>query len=199
MVFFVFECGVSAQKQVRGDGGQLPQIDYSKQFNMNVFKTGTYSGFNRSFETKQFEAKTLELPNYYGNLKPLPLTEWQSNKQDFYTKNLDLQEFQVRKTSDRWSHQLSLREDENFKTELPPAYEGKSISVKNLEIKEVEVPSNVTGEDLRRLINKGSKPESVKVGRGFNARNVGDQTPPNISAQGQDDSKEQSKTSSQPR
>jgi hypothetical protein len=174
---------------VRGDPAQLPEIDYSKQFNMQNFKTGTFSGFNRTFATKDIASKTLDLPSYYGNLKPLPLTEWHSSKPDIYSKTLSLKDYQVKKAVDRWSNQLTLREDDdNF---VSKSYSGndKMVPTSNIESKDVSPGKSVGGQELKDLINRGIKPEQVRVGHGFNATNLGEKDPV----------KEQSKTESQPK
>jgi hypothetical protein len=180
-----------AQNQVRGDSSQLPEIDYSKQFNMKNFKSSNFSGFNRTYATKEIESKTLELPTYFGNLKPLPLTEWHSPKPDVYSKTLSLQDYQIKKAVDRWSNQLTLRTDEdlgnkNFLTKDKP------YPTANIESKEVEAGKNVGGQQLKDLINRGVKPEQVKVGHGFNATQLGE-------GEGKENSNEPPKTSSQPK
>jgi hypothetical protein len=180
-----------AEQVIRGDESQLPQIDYSKQFNMKGFGTSTYSGAERSFATKNFETKTLQLPSYYGNLKPLPLTEWNSPKRDVYSKTVTLQEYQLKKAVDRWSNQLTLREDDADRTD--PAVKDGSVPTRNIDTKEEDVPKNVTGQSLKDLINKGAKPEPVKTGRGFTADELKGPT------ESKEDSKEQSKTESQPK
>jgi hypothetical protein len=179
-----------SQKQVRGDENQLPLIDYSKQFDMKAFKSTKYTGFDRTFSTKTFDAnKTLELPSYYGNLKFLPLTEWHSSKPDIYTKTLDLEVFHIKKTTDRWSNQLTLRNDDTINEKIFTNKESP-YPTRNVETKEVEPGRVIGGQALKDLINKGTKPEPVKSGRGFSAKNLGEE---------KETTTEQPKTESQPK
>jgi len=177
---------VFSQTQVRGDPSQLPEIDYSKQFNMKKFGTSAFSGADRTFSTKEIQSKTVQLPPYYGNLKPVPLTEWNSSRPDVYSKSLSLQGFQIKKAVDRWSTNVTLREDEPYHDNSP--VKGDDIQTSDVETKESEPGKNVTGQKLRELINKGIKPEPVKTGRGFNAGYLGEEK-----------AKEQPKTESPPK
>ena len=148
---------------VRGDSSQLPKVDYSKTVEIKSF-----GGFNRAFETKSLEVQEVHLPTYSGDLKSLPLVEWQAPKKDFYTKSLTLPDleikFETKNASEKWSQQISLK-GEPVLRKADSYFDGKQADLPSspIEKKDLETPRNITGEELKQLINQGTRGTAVEV------------------------------------
>src|ERR1043166_6075306 len=82
-------------KTVRGDNSGLPMVDYGKTFDMK-----SEPGFNNDFPTRTLDLKAASLPEYSGNLKPLPMTQWTSSRSDLYPRHITPRDFEVRRTMD---------------------------------------------------------------------------------------------------
>lgn len=151
---------------VHGSNVGLPKVDYSK-----TFAVGSFTGFNRDFEAKSLEVKAVSLPTYLGNLKPLPLTEWQSWKADIYPKAIGLHDFEIKKDMGSWSHPTELSGKNFDLSQKGSSFEGKvaKITSSPVETSNISTPRNIGGEELKNLINRGNEMGEVVVGRGFGA------------------------------
>src|SRR3989338_439801 len=103
LLFFSLRAFAESQV-VHGDHSQLSPIDYNKKFEMKGF-----GGFDHEFKAKTIEMKAADLPTYSGNLKPVPLTEWQSSKTDVYSKSIEAKDFEIKKALEKWSRQADLK------------------------------------------------------------------------------------------
>jgi len=156
-----------------------PEIDHSKTVEMKAFDMDSLGGPGGGFQTKELEMKAADLPTYPGNLKMLPLTEWQSPKSDFYSKSINLRDFEVKKAVERWSQhsdQFQLNEGSSLPQKNYDPYSREAdVPATPVEKNEVDPAPNLGGEKLRQLINQGGEPGHVQVGRGFGATQLGPQ------------------------
>jgi len=154
---------------VHGNNVGLPKVDYSKTFSVESFPR-----FNRDFETKSLEMKAVSLPTYFGNLKPLPLTEWQSWKADIYPKTMGLHDFEVKKDVGQWSHLPELSGEDSNLLQKRSSSEGKIAKTTSspIETPDISPARNIGGEELKNLINRGNEVGEIVVGRGFGSLRI---------------------------
>ncbi len=165
--------------EMPGGDALAPEIDHSKTVEMKAFDMDNLGGPGGGFQTKELEMKAADLPTYPGNLKMLPLTEWQSPKSDFYSKSINLRDFEIKKAVERWS-QHSDQFQQNEGSSLPqknydPYSREADVPASPVEKKEVDPAPNLSGEKLKQLINQGGELGPVQVGRGFGATQLGPQ------------------------
>ena len=166
-LFWLAASCFAEQPKVYGSKEPYHQEDYDKMFKME-FDTKTLGDYNnKEFSTRAIEMKAATLPDYAGNLKSVPLTEWQSSKPDFYSKSLSLREFEVKKAIDTWTKPSELES----KSGVPltrSKMDGKESSDSSKRVEKVDLPPPyaIKGEELQNLINHGSEAPPIKVGRG---------------------------------
>lgn len=158
----------AGQKVSRGDNSQLPPIDGTKMFDFKSFQ-----GFNREFKVDDVEMKTAHLPAYSGKFRDLPLTQWQSSKSDFYARDLPQRDFRVNSAVDEALREFSLKDNASVAS-LGNVVESREARLpsENVEGRQLDAPKSIQNEDLKQVINKGSFTGKVKVGRGFDAREL---------------------------
>lgn len=149
---------------VHGSNVGLPKVDYSKTFAVESFP-----GFNRDFETKSLEMKAVSLPTYFENLKPLPLTEWQSWKADIYPKTIGLHDFEIKKDVTQWSHLPEWSGKDSNLLQKKSSSEEKIAKTPSspIETPDISPARTIGGEELKNLINRGNEVEEIVMGRGF--------------------------------
>jgi hypothetical protein len=157
---------------VRGDPTGLPPLDFNKSFDSKNF-----GRFEKTFTTREFQTKVLNLPNYYGKLDKLKLTEWEYSRTHQYSKTpevLDFKEMKFRDAGERWAKNVGLRDDQEASIKREPVRAKEANTDKPDVASPVyhRIPELPRGQDFKKLINQGSKPAPVKTGRGFRAREL---------------------------
>lgn len=132
-----------------------------------------FGGGDHEFKAKAIEMKAADLPTYSGNLKPVPLTEWQSSKTDIYSKSIEIKDFEIKKALEKWSHQADLKTAKSSVhakdsplNEKVAKENGKAAKESSLvfEIKNLPPANNLGGEELKDLVNRGKGTSTVEVG-----------------------------------
>ncbi len=158
--------------KVSGSSTPYRQEEYDKMLKME-YDVKSLDGYSKEFKTSSIEMKAATLPEYGGNLKSVPLTEWQSSKADFYTKSLSLHDFEIKQALDKWSQPAM------FSTETAVSMKNSSMdgrpsedSSKTFDKKDLPPPYAVKNEDLQNLINYGSEAPAIKVGNRFSSTEI---------------------------
>ena len=135
---------------------------------------GTFNGFNRTFEAKSLEMKAAQLPEYHGNLKDFQVHEWKNSQPDWQSRTFTSRDFVIRQSVDECWHDLEIRgefrvpESRLGLSSQSPMDSRPSVPTGNL-------PSQpgLTGEELKKVINRGSEAGRVTLGRGFATKELG--------------------------
>jgi hypothetical protein len=153
-------------KVIRADPSNLPPIDYSKKF-----EAGESNLVQRQLELNSLGWENVELPTYSGNLTPVRLNEWQSSKSDFYSRSIDFREAEMKHVLEKWHAQSFMKSNVSLRDEAIIREDAVDVPTVPIESKETEVKTH-EGDDLRQVINKGREAPSVKVGRGYDAKEI---------------------------
>ena len=177
MVGLTFSTIVSAQqKVVHADNSGLPMIDYSKQFDIE----GT-AGIRGNMESKVFDSKAANLPEYAGKLETLSIPTLQPGHAEGYSHLMKLKDIEIKKAVDKWSRITDADyKDKAFSMSATSVFEKTAVLdernadqyTKEWTVEAVEQPHTIRPEDLPRVINKGGKTGTVRVGGGFGGQSL---------------------------
>ncbi len=163
MGFVVLGGNAWAQSVSRGDASSLPAIDYSKQF-----KTGVFTGFDRSFSPASVSTRSVKLPDYSGQMKSMPLAEWNFPHADRYPRAAPLRNVEWKASPVEWAERkASLHDAAPFRNGALSVRTNENWEGRNVSAPAVERPPDLDKDQIMNKFRQIRDLPPVRIGRGF--------------------------------
>lgn len=150
------------------DPSKLPKIDPNKTFDVKSF-----DGMNKEFKCDSLEFQAAKLPDYRGKFDTIPLTEFQVPKADFYPKAVPTKQFEGKlETAVEPTPAAINAATPVAGTNSVMGTRQASVRSEPVEPKTLPPPPDLADEELKDLINQGTTAGRVRVGKGFQSKDL---------------------------